>query len=51
MPTTWAAHGPVVNANFAARVAYSIYDQLVRRDYLSGPGGGGIELVPGLATS
>ncbi len=51
MPTTWAAHGPVVNSNFAARVAYSIYDQLVRRDYLSGPGGDGIELVPGLATS
>ncbi len=51
MPTTWASHGPTVNSNFAARVAYSIYDQLVRRDYLSGEGGGGIELVPGLATS
>jgi peptide/nickel transport system substrate-binding protein len=51
MPTTWASHGPVVNSNFAARIAYSIYDQLVRRDYLSGAGGGGIKLVPGLATS
>ena len=50
-PTTWAAHGPVVNSNFAARIAYSLYDQLVRRDYLSGTGGGGIKLVPGLAIS
>lgn len=51
MPTTWASHGPVVNSNFAARVAYSLYDQLVRRDWLSGDGGDGINLVPGLATS
>ena len=49
--TTWASHGPVVNSNFAARIAYSLYDQLVRRDYLSGTGGDGIKLVPGLATS
>ena len=51
MPTTWASHGPVVNSNFAARVAYSIYDQLVRRDWLSNDDGSGIELLPGLATS
>jgi len=51
MPTTWASHGPVVNSNFAARVAYSIYDQLVKRDYLSNPDGSGDALVPGLATS
>ncbi len=46
MPTTWASHGPTVNSNFAARVAYSIYDQLVRRDWLSNDDGSGIELGP-----
>lgn len=51
MPSTWASHGPTVNSNFGARVAYSIYDTLVWRNYLSGPGGSGAELVPGLATS
>ncbi len=57
MPTTWASHGPVVNSNFGARVAYSIYDQLVRRDYrMNADGspnadGSGDALVPGLATS
>ncbi len=51
MPSTWASHGPTVNSNFGARVAYSIYDTLVWRNYSSGPGGSGAELVPGLATS
>lgn len=31
MPTTWAAHGPTVNSNFGARVAYSLYDTLMWR--------------------
>ncbi|MGR3290543.1 MAG: ABC transporter substrate-binding protein, partial [Paracoccaceae bacterium] len=51
MPSTWASHGPTVNSNFGARVAYSIYDTLVWRNYLSLPDGSGAELVPGLATS
>lgn len=51
MPTTWASHGPTVNSNFGARVAYSIYDTLVWRNYLSNADGSGSELVPGLATS
>lgn len=51
MPTTWASHGPTVNSNFAARVAYSIYDTLVWRNYLSKSDGSGSELEPGLATS
>ncbi len=51
MPTTWASHGPVVNSNFAARVTYSLYDGLVRRDWLSAPGGDGVNIVPALATS
>ncbi len=51
MPTTWASHGPTVNSNFAARVAYSLYDTLVWRNYLSNADGSGAELVPGLATS
>ncbi|NOX72164.1 MAG: ABC transporter substrate-binding protein, partial [Alphaproteobacteria bacterium] len=51
MPSTWASHGPTVNTNFGARVAYSIYDTLVWRNYLSNPDGSGDELVPGLATS
>ena len=33
------------------RVAYSLYDTLVWRNYLSLPDGSGAELVPGLATS
>jgi len=51
LPSTWASHGPTVNTNFGARVAYSIYDTLVWRNYLSNPDGSGDELVPGLATS
>ncbi|MBL4872550.1 MAG: hypothetical protein JKY41_03960 [Rhodobacteraceae bacterium] len=54
MPGTWASHGPTVTNNFGARITYSLYDTLVWRDFLSGEagaGGGGIELVPGLAAS
>ena len=51
MPSTWASHGPTVNSNFGARVAYSLYDTLVWRNYLSNDDGSGSELVPGLATS
>jgi len=51
MPTLWAAHRPVANSNFDVRVTYSIYDGLVRRDWLSAPGGGGSKIVPALATS
>ncbi|MEQ3747748.1 MAG: ABC transporter substrate-binding protein, partial [Celeribacter sp.] len=38
-------------SNVGTRVNYSIFDTLIRRDFLSQPGGGGSELVPGLATS
>ncbi|NOZ38340.1 MAG: hypothetical protein GXP11_09830, partial [Gammaproteobacteria bacterium] len=57
MPSTWASHGPTVNTNFGARVAYSIYDTLVWRDYRTNADGSanadgsGNALVPGLATS
>ena len=38
-------------SNVGTRVNYSIFDTLIRRDFLSAEGGGGSELVPGLATS
>jgi len=38
-------------SNVGTRVNYSIFDTLLRRDFLSNEGGGGAELVPGLATS
>lgn len=51
MPTLWAAHGPTSNSNYDIRVTYSLYDGLIRRDWLSAPDGGGSKIVPGLATS
>jgi|TARA_B100000929_G_scaffold56026_2_gene41779 peptide/nickel transport system substrate-binding protein len=38
-------------SNVGTRVNYSIFDTLIRRDFLSAEGGGGSELVPSLATS
>ena len=37
-------------SNVGTRVNYSIFDTLIRRDFLSAEGGGGSTLVPGLAT-
>jgi len=38
-------------SNVGTRVTYSIFDTLIRRDFLSAPDGGGAALVPGLAKS
>src|SRR5262245_60387428 len=38
-------------SNVGTRVTYSIFDTLIRRDFLGAPDGGGSKLVPGLATS
>ena len=38
-------------SNVGTRVTYSIYDTLIRRDFLGTPDGGGSELKPHLATS
>ncbi|MCZ4345414.1 ABC transporter substrate-binding protein [Devosia neptuniae] len=38
-------------SNVGTRVNYSIFDTLIRRDFLSAEGGGGSTLIPGLATS
>ncbi len=38
-------------SNVGTRVSYSIFDTLIRRDFLSQEGGGGSKLVAGLATS
>jgi len=40
-----------VLSNVGTRVTYSMFDTLIRRDFLSAPGGGGSTLVPGLAES
>ena len=37
--------------NVDVRVYYSIYDTLIRRDFKNPPAGGGVNLIPGLATS
>ncbi len=37
-------------SNVGTRVTYSVFDTLIRRDFLSSPDGGGSKLVPGLAT-
>jgi peptide/nickel transport system substrate-binding protein len=37
-------------SNVGTRVTYSIYDTLIRRDFLGSPDGGGSELKPHLAT-
>lgn len=37
-------------SNIGTRVTYSIFDTLIRRDFLSSPDGGGSKLVPSLAT-
>ncbi|UIJ72599.1 ABC transporter substrate-binding protein [Aurantimonas sp. HBX-1] len=38
-------------SNVGTRITYSVFDTLIRRDFLSGEGGGGAKLVPSLATS
>lgn len=38
-------------SNVGTRITYSVFDTLIRRDFLSAEGGGGSELVPSLATS
>jgi peptide/nickel transport system substrate-binding protein len=38
-------------SNVGTRITYSLFDTLIRRDFLSGEGGGGAKLVPSLATS
>lgn len=40
-----------VLSNVGTRVTYSMFDTLIRRDFLSAAGGGGSKLVPGLAES
>jgi peptide/nickel transport system substrate-binding protein len=37
--------------NVGTRISYSLYDTLIRRDFLSTPDGGGAKLEPGLAAS
>ncbi|MFC0406702.1 ABC transporter substrate-binding protein [Roseomonas elaeocarpi] len=37
-------------SNVGTRVTYSVFDTLIRRDFLSSPDGGGSRLVPHLAT-
>jgi peptide/nickel transport system substrate-binding protein len=37
--------------NVGTRISYTLYDTLIRRDFLSMPGGGGSKLEPGLAAS
>jgi peptide/nickel transport system substrate-binding protein len=42
---------PVRNmGNPGTRITYSVFDTLIRRDFLSAPGGAGAKLVPSLAT-
>ena len=36
-------------SNVGTRITYSMFDTLIRRDFLSAPGGGGAALLPGLA--
>jgi peptide/nickel transport system substrate-binding protein len=38
-------------SNVGTRITYSVFDTLIRRDFLSAEGGGGSTLVPALATS
>ena len=38
-------------SNVGTRITYSIFDTLIRRDFLATPDGGGAGLKPGLATS
>ncbi|TYB85201.1 ABC transporter substrate-binding protein [Oceaniovalibus sp. ACAM 378] len=38
-------------SNVGTRITYSVYDTLIRRNFLSEEGGGGSELTPGLAES
>lgn len=38
-------------SNVGTRITYSVFDTLIRRDFLSGEGGSGSKLVPSLATS
>ncbi len=38
-------------SNVGTRVTYSVFDTLIRRDFLGSPDGGGSELKPHLATS
>ena len=38
-------------SNVGTRITYSVYDTLIRRNFLSDEGGGGSELTPGLAES
>ncbi|NDW05670.1 ABC transporter substrate-binding protein [Jiella pacifica] len=38
-------------SNVGTRITYSVFDTLIRRDFLSETGGGGSKLVPSLATS
>lgn len=37
-------------SNVGTRITYSVFDTLIRRDFLSAQGGGGSQLVPSLAT-
>lgn len=38
-------------SNVGTRITYSVFDTLIRRDFLAAEGGGGSKLVPSLATS
>ncbi|AWV21914.1 Transporter [Roseomonas mucosa] len=38
-------------SNVGTRITYSVFDTLIRRDFLSSPDGGGARLVPHLATA
>lgn len=38
-------------SNVGTRITYSVFDTLIRRDFLGEPGGGGADLKPGLAVS
>ena len=45
------SYGGYDASNYASRIVHNLYDNIVKRDWLSKPNGTGIELVPGLATS
>ncbi len=45
------SYGGYDASNYASRIVHNLYDNIVKRDWLSKPDGTGIDLVPGLATS
>lgn len=44
-------HGAYDASNYSSRIVHNLYDNVIKRDWLSAPNGSGAERVPGLATS